>query len=231
MFSPKLRIPEQKVISDNYQGIIPDEISIQNWLNKRDHTDQNEFLNTLIAINRIQCEPAVRMSIMSILDIEIQKELHKLLKKTNETAFPISEDYQSLIDILQHLLLESSVAYQIILHDISSNEDYINQYIGSLIPESLFMALFYLSRLLVERFQFYFSEPIYIWQELNQLYLLAERIGAQDDVIRKHTSIKKAYLQISILRILNPYRLMRLEARKIYLLMADWVEHCEIIGY
>ena len=231
MFTPKLRIPEQKIISDSYQGIIPDEISIQNWLNKRDHTDQNEFLNTLIAINRIQCKPAVRISIMSILDVEIQKELHKLLKKTNETAFPISEEYQCLIDTLQHLLLESSVAYQIIIHDISLNEDYINQYIGSVIPEALFMALFYLSRLLVERFQFYFSEPVYIWQELNQLYLLAERIGAQDDVIRKHTSIKKAYLQIAILKILNPYRLMRLEARKIYLLMEDWVDHCEIITY
>lgn len=231
MFIPNLRIPKQKVISEDYHGIKPDEISMQNWLNTRDHTDQNQFLYTLIELNRIQCKPDVRMSIMAILDIEIQKELASLFKKTSLTAFPINEELMSSIDLMQQLLLESSLGYQIILHDIALNEQYVEQYIGSVIPESLFMALFYLSRLLVERFQFYFSEPNYIWQELNQLYLLAEKIGAQDDIIGKHTSIKHAYLQVSILKILDPYRLMRLEARKIYKLLENWTEHCDIVGY
>ncbi len=231
MFSPRLRIPQQEVVSDNYQGIRPDEISIQNWLNKRDHTDHMEFLDTLTKLNRIQCEPAKRMSIMAILDVEIKNELNQLFEKSNRIVFPVNEEYQSLINRLQQLLLESSVAYQIIIQDIALNKEYVNHYIGSLIPESLFMALFYLSRLLVERFEFYLSEPPYMWQELNQLYLLAERIGAQDDVIKQQTSIRNIYLQIAILKILDPYRLMSLEARKIYHLMSDWVEHCEISGY
>ena len=230
MFTPTLRIPQQKAVSENYQGVLPDEISIQNWLNKRDHTDLQEFLNTLVSLNRIQCSPAARMSIMSILDVNIQNELDALIEKTRSIVFPINEEYLLDINNLQQLLLESSVAYQIILHDIAEKEEYINQYLGSLIPESLFMAIFYLSRLLLERFQFYLSEPTYIWQEINQLYLLAERIGAQDDVIRSHTSVKNCYLQIAILKILNPYRMMHLEARKIYFLLADWVEHCEIIA-
>ncbi len=231
MFTPTLRIPRQKVVSGDYQGIRPDEISVQNWLNKRDHLDHQEFLNTLAKLNRIQCPPGVRMSIMAIMDTEIQKELELLVQQTNSIAFPISEEFHSIINQLQQLLLESSIAYQIIVHDIAQDNNLIDQYLGSLVPESLFMALFYLSRLLVERFQFYLSEPAYIWQELNQLYLLAERIGAQDDVIRKHTSIKNCYLQIAILKIMNPYRFMRLEARKIYHLMADWVEHCDIENY
>lgn len=231
MFTPRLRIPEQKKIQNDYRGIKPDEISIQNWLNKRDHTDHNEFLNTLIAINRIQCKPAMRMTVMSILEPVINTELDKLYKQSSCSSFPISDEYLSLIDNMQQLLLESSVAYQIILHDISADEALINQYIGSLIPDALFNALFYLSRLLVERFQFYFSEPAYIWQEINQLYLLAERIGAQNYALKNKISIKHAYLKIAILKILNPYRLMRMEARKIYHLMDEWAEHCEIISY
>lgn len=231
MFSPQLHIPQQKAVSDNYQGVRPDEISIQNWLNKRDHMDQQEFLDTLAKLNRIQCDPAKRMSIMAILDVEIEKELNRLYKKTDGIVFPINEEYQLLINTLQQLLLESSVAYQIALHDIALNEDYVSHYLGSLIPESLYMSLFYLSRLLVERFEFYLSEPAGIWQDLNQLYLLAERIGAQDDVIRRQASIKNIYLKISIFKILGPYRLMSLEARKIYHLMTDWIEHCEISGY
>ncbi len=231
MFTPTLRIPVQKVVFDDYQGIRPDEISVQNWLNERDHMDQQGFLDTLVKLNRIKCPPDVRMSIMAVLDTEIQKEMEVLIKKTNSIAFPISEEYHLLINQLQQLLLESSIAYQVVIHDIAEDNDLIDQYLGSLVPESLFMALFYLSRLLVERFEFYLSEPAYIWQELNQLYLLAERIGAQDYVVRKQTSISNCYLQIVILKIMNPYRFMRLEARKIYHLMATWVEHCDIKNY
>ena len=231
MFTPKFRIPVQNNIFDGYSGIMPDVISIQNWLNNRNYANKNELLNTLIEINRIQCKPDIRMSIMAILDAEIQKELSRLIKKTRMVVFPLNKESMRLIDSLQQLLLETSVAYQIVLHDILSSEESINQYMGSLIPESLFMAFFYLSRLLVERFQFYLSEPTFVWQELNQLYLLAEQIGAQDVVIRNDMSIKESYLQIVILRILNPYRLMRMEARKIYYLMKDWAAHCEIAAY
>jgi len=231
MFSPKLRIPEQTVVTDTYQGLIPDEVSVQNWLNERDLLDTRAFLETLVGLNRVQCEPSVRMAIMAIMDVEIDKELADLYKKTEFITFPITEEYQGLIDTLQHLLLESSLAYQIIIHDIAGNEAYLNKYLGTLIPESLYMALFYLSQLLVERFQFYLSEPRYIWQELNELYLLAERIGAQEYSIDSQTSTKHKYLQITILKLLNPYRLMCNETRKIYQLLDRWVGHCEIIGY
>ncbi|MCW8932212.1 MAG: hypothetical protein OQL19_18505 [Gammaproteobacteria bacterium] len=231
MFSPTLRIPQQEAISENYHGVKPDEVSVQNWLNTRDHLDLQVFLNTLVKLNRIQCSPADRMAIMLLLDIEIKQECDALIGKTNSVSFPINEEYQLHINHLQQLLLESSVAYQIIIHDIANNKKYVDQYIGSLVPEALFMALFYFSRLLVERFQFYLSEPVHIWQELNQLYLLAERIGAQDYLVGKKVSLKSCYLQIAILKILNPYRMMRLEARKIYDLLAGWVEHCEIIAY
>lgn len=231
MFNPKLRIPEQSVVDDNYRGLIPDEISIQNWLNERDLLDTKAFLETLVELNRVQCEPSDRMTIMAILDVEIEKELKDLYEQTELITFPITVEHQSLIDTLQHILLESSLAYQIIIHDIANNEDYVNQYLGTLIPDSLFMAFFYLSQLLVERFQFYLSEPQYIWQELNQLFLLAERIGAMDDIVGSRTSIKHKYLQIVILKLLNPYRLMSNETRKIYQLLEKWVGHCEIIGY
>ena len=231
MFEPTLRIPQQETVSEKYQGVHPNEVSVQNWLNQRNHMDLQAFLEVLVKLNRSHCSPAVRMSIMTILDVDIQNELADLIKTTNSISFPISEEYQLHINNLQQLLLGSSIAYQIVIHDIASNEDYVNQYIGSLIPEALFMAILYLSRLLVERFQFYLSEPKYFWQEINQLYLLAERIGAQDDMIRKHASVKNCYLQVAILKLLNPYRMMRLEARKIYHLMADWVEHCEVISY
>lgn len=231
MFTPQLRVPVQKVITDSYQGVLPDVVSVQNWLNSRDHFDCQDFLDTIVGLNRVHCEPSVRMEIMNLIDSDIQEELDKLYKKTASAAFPINEEYQALSDTLQYLLLESSVAYQIIIHDIAAKEDYINQYIGSLIPEALFLALFYLSDLLVERFQLYLSEPVHIWEELNQLYLLAERIGAQDDKIRAHTSIKNKYLQISILKMLNPYRLMHLEARKIYHLLETWEGYCEIASY
>ncbi len=231
MFKPKLRIPEQSIINDDYQGIMPDVLFIQNWLNKRDSSDRKGLLRTLADLNRVQCEPEVRVTIMNILDKEIHKELDYLYKKTERVAFPIAEEFQSLIDIMQHLLLESSVAYQIVINDIVNNKDYLNQYLGNLLPAALFMALQYLSRLLVERYEFYLSEPSYIWQELNQLYLLAESIGAQSEIIHSRHSIRHIYLKIIILKLLDPYRLMRLESRKIHLLLDQWVEHCALIGF
>jgi len=61
MFTPKLRIPEQGVITDSYQGVLPDEVSVQNWLNHRAQKDIQDFLNTLVSLNRIRCEPIIRL--------------------------------------------------------------------------------------------------------------------------------------------------------------------------
>lgn len=231
MFNPSLRLPKQEIITDNYQGIMPDALYIQNWLNKRNPSNRKGLLKTLSGLNRVQCDPDVRVTLMKIMDKEIHKELEYLFKKTETVSFPISEEYQSLIDIMQHLLLESSVAYQIVINDIANNKDYLNQYLGNLLPEALYMALKYLSRLLVERYEFYLSEPAYIWQELNQLYLLTERIGAQQEVIHSRDSVKTVYLKIVILKLLDPYRLMRLESRKIHQLLDKWIEHCDIVGF
>jgi hypothetical protein len=231
MFIPDLHIPQQRSNLEDYQDVLLDKDSIKSWLLSRDRNKQNDLLIMLEKINRVKCDPDVRMTLMIELDKEIEKEVYVLLKKTSSVIFPIHEEHLSLINTLQQLLLESSVAYQIIIHDITSDRDYIDQYIGGLLPESLYMALSYLSRLLVERFQFYFSEPVYSWYELNQFYLLAERIGFEDEIIREQTSIKNKYLQIATLKVLNPYRLMHLEARNIYQLMSNWVEYCDIVGY
>ncbi len=231
MFKPKLRISEQVILDDDYQGIMPEVLSIQNWLNKRDPSDRAGLLKTLTELNRVQCDPDLRLTLMKIMDKEIHKELEYLYRKTELVSFPVAEEYQSLIDIMQHLLLESSVAYQIVVNDIANNKDYLNQYLGNILPEALYMALQYISRLLVERSEFYLSEPPYIWQELNQLYLLAERIGAQNEVMHSRRSIKDIYLKIVILKLLDPYRLMRLESRKIHLLLDKWVEHSHLKGF
>jgi hypothetical protein len=231
MFKPMLRIPKQEALTETYQGVTPDEISVQNWLNQRDKYDRSAFIEAFRQLNRVQCSPAERMAIMNILEPELSEELKALSDKTDKISFPIAAEHLAMIDEFQVLLLEASVAYQIIVNDIASSDSYTEKYLGSLLPEAIYAAIKYLSHLLVERFQFYFSEPKYTWQELNQLYLLAERIGVHDAVIDDKSSTKDKYLQIAILKLLNPYRLMRLESRKIYHLLRNWVEHCEIVGY
>ncbi len=228
MFTPKLHIPAQEVVYNTYQGIRPDKVSVQNWLNNRDPSNRREFLDTLYKLNRIRCSPEERMAIMTILAVEIERERDELSRETSLITFPINEQYQNLINNLQQLLLESSVAWQIIIHDILQQQEYLDQYMGNLLPESVYHALSYLSGLLVERFEFYLSEPKGIWQELNQLYLLAEMIGAGDITMTQHCSMKHCYLQIAVLKIINPYRLMRFEARKLYKLLVNWVQYCTI---
>ncbi len=139
MFKPKLRISEQVILDDDYQGIMPEVLSIQNWLNKRDPSDRAGLLKTLTELNRVQCDPDLRLTLMKIMDKEIHKELEYLYRKTELVSFPVAEEYQSLIDIMQHLLLESSVAYQIVVNDIANNKDYLNQYLGNILPEALYM--------------------------------------------------------------------------------------------
>ncbi len=74
MFKPKLRIPEQVILDDDYQGIMPEVLSIQNWLNKRDLSDRAGLLKTLTELNRVQCDPDLRVTLMKIMDKEIHKE-------------------------------------------------------------------------------------------------------------------------------------------------------------
>jgi hypothetical protein len=232
LFNLKLHLPKQAVMTAEYAGIIPNEQAIRTWLHKTKTLDGQLLLNVLVSLNRIRCKPSVRMAIMSHLEPEINLQKKYLIKQTNHiTTFPLSAENQASIDILQQLLLETSMAYQIIIHDIVAKDVYVQEYLGNIIPNASFMALHYLSYLLVERFQFYLTEPDYIWQGINQLFLLAERVGADESFIRFNRTIKHQYLQITLLKLFHPYRLLSQEAREIYQLLEQWVVHCDIVGY
>jgi len=126
MFTPSLRVPEQKVFVEEKYADYTDEESLKSLLQSRKNEDPRELLNIIITLNRLQRGPELRLKMMAVLETQVEEALDGLLKKTKTIAFPISKAHLNSIDILQQLLLvESSRFHQIMISQIFNNEGLI----------------------------------------------------------------------------------------------------------
>jgi len=98
------------------------------------------------------------------------------------------------------------------------------------------IAMVYLSKRMVARYNTYSPEPKDVWLDLHQLYELVEKFRKSDAEFQKSSQAQlvsdviHAYLRIVMLSITNPYHLMQGEAQLIYTYLNKWVSGCRIIS-
>ncbi len=230
MYNIDFRLPQNKFATSQAQKITTK--GVNEWLEKLDYSNNSKahhfFLTTLQKINRIELPVSIRMEVMELLNPVSAAILSEIIYKTSITNTSLDEKHLELSEQIQHLLVEISVGYKLIIKGILDDEKLLTRHLGDILPKACYNAIHSLSCLLIERYQNYLSEPPYIWFELNQIYLMAENLGIHDMELEDSQTIINEYIRISVIHISDPYRLMPFEIRKIYNLMENWAKYCSI---
>ncbi|MCW8931846.1 MAG: hypothetical protein OQL19_16635 [Gammaproteobacteria bacterium] len=230
MYKIKLQIPNEfRAYNDKQLPIVQ---KISKWLEQINYVNnlksQKDILNTLKIINHTQFSVSERMQVMDLFEPVSQAILSELTNKQKTLSLPLSKKQLELTHFIQLFLFEIAIGYKIIIQNISDDNGLMTKHMGSLLPKACYKSVTTLSDLLIERYQQYLSEPGKIWFDLNQIYLLTERLGISDLTTDENQTTLNAYLKISVLRISDPYRLMHSEIKSLNKLMNTWVEYTSI---
>ena len=230
MYEIKLQIPD-KFLANNDEPLSIYK-NTADLLQKIDYSNdfsrQKDLLDILKTINRTQLTVSERMQVMNLFTSVSKNILSDVINQHEFLSLPFTKKQLELTKFIQLFLFEIAIGYKIIIQNIMDDSELMASHLGTLLPEACYKSTQALSCLLIESYQQYLSEPDNIWFDLNQIYLLTERLGISDFTIKENQSTLNAYIKISVLRISDPYRLMRSEVRKLYKLMDNWVEYVSI---
>ena len=201
-------------------------ISVLPMANQKEAIQQ--IFDLLYQLNRQKIDTAVRYQIIDLLRPSVMELCHIIHRPYIRNPLPLSaEDLASAYQI-QTLLTEMAFAYKALIIELLVSDDETD---NTQLQYTIYYAIIFLSKLLVECYQIYSPLPENIWHELHHLYLLSEGFSLQNEPIKddkNNSSITKAYLSISLLGLANPYHLMQSEAIKVYEQSHHWASLCSI---
>ncbi len=231
MCSAKLSIPKQDPSRE--LGIPQSTQALQQWLDGLPVADAEKstmmVLQLLASSNRCDLNLEFRLQLLKSL-VPITDHLVQSLRskyQMGESPYSSARNIKR-IEAVKALLQELGYGFKILITKLSAKEDKESlQYLSS--------AIFHTVRInacrLVESYSLY--EPVVndIWGELSLLYRFSLKRGLNSDrhlLVDQESSIEQLYMQVLLLSAVNPYRLMRGEAQKIFKLMGQWAHHAKL---
>ena len=189
-------------------------------------------------LNRAPLDLNVRSQIMEMILPLLEDLIGSVRSNYMNAALPLAEKLAQNAQIISALQTEISYTYKIIVQNLL--EDQAATSTGSVqLPQAIYYAMSFLARQLVDAYALYTDEPPHIWQELNQLYLYAEKQQLHDIELNpvnagdepKPATIANIYRRIVLLSLANPYHLMQGEAVKMFKRLINWAPSCNIIAH
>lgn len=195
------------------------------------------ILQELFRLNRAPFAVKARIEIMAQLLPMLDDMINSVRHSYINDPLPLSNRRAQSAQLINRLLTEMSYGYKIIVHDLLEDNKASAASLSHL-PQSLYYAMSFLARLLVDTYALYIPEPKQIWLELNQLYLYAEKNQLHDVELNpinaehepKPATIINSYRRIVLLAVANPYHLMLGETVKMYKKLVEWAPHCRILN-
>lgn len=195
------------------------------------------ILQELFRLNRAPFAVKARIEIMTQLLPILDDTVNSVRNSYINDPLPLTSRRQQSAHLINRLLTEMSYGYKIIVSELLE-ENRANASSIAYLPQAIYYAMGFLSRLLVDTYALYTQEPRYIWLELNQLYLYAEKNGIHDNELNpinaehepKPATIINSYRRIILLAVANPYHLMQGETVRMYHKLINWAPHCRILS-
>ncbi len=194
------------------------------------------ILQEIFRLNRSPFAVKARIEITLQLLPKLDDMINSVRSGYINAPLPLTNKRLQSAQLINRLLTEMSYGYKIIVHELLEDNNASAASIAYL-PQAIYYAMGFLSRLLVDTYALYNPEPKQIWLELNQLYLYAEKNQLHDIELNpfnpehepKPATIINSYRRIVLLAIANPYHLMLGEAVKMYQRLIEWAPHCRIL--
>jgi hypothetical protein len=224
-------------IADTLQ-LSPRPNMLKAWLNDLPLGDMEssagKISRVLSMYNRCTMAPAERFAALNIFGRVVQELTAGLAAKYRTSGFPLSERNRERNRLVNQLLDEMAIGFKSLVNDLYANlpehtlprPDFF---------EAMRIAIVYLAKRVVSAYTTYSSEPPGVWEDLHQLYMLAQGYQGRQSKTQKTIdiasadSVVQAYIRIVMLAVTNPYHLMSGEAQLIYNYLNKWAAGCRIV--
>jgi len=192
------------------------------------------LLERINALNHSKVDPLERFQLLQVLQPPGENLVESLRNRYLRTLLPLGPRYAALHTQAIDLSCALATGFKIVVRDILSGHPDQDK-LRKLLFTSVYMAVHHISLVLLDTYIVYLPEPGHLWEELNQLYLLAEQHHAHDEpLLQPDTSaaprtISLAYRRAVLMALANPYNLMQEEAQTVFRLLHKLAAGCRVL--
>ncbi|MFK7816990.1 MAG: hypothetical protein AB8B92_11710 [Gammaproteobacteria bacterium] len=221
LLDTQISMPSQDPLAENKFSLIPREL--RKWLKNLPYVDQDlavqQFYNGLKRSNRQAHATKQRLTAIELMRPVAHDFLKNQRKYLLSQPFPLSKKANEVLKLQQNILNELAVAYKVIIQE-TVNRD--NRLSSKKLITCVHQAMYYQLEQYVTLAQVYSEPPQSFWQDLCQLYSIAEHFELTDlqtkneiDDINLKSSPKSLFTHACLLSLSNLHTYGHGEAGKI----------------
>lgn len=182
--------------------------------------------------NRRSLDGDSRIKIAELLRDTVQLVCENLQRRYINLGLPLPGKSRQIFALHRALLIEMAESYKLaIIHSESKKLPLkIAHY-----PMAIERTFYYLGRVSLEVAQTYTALPDNLWDDLNGLYVVAEKHMIEHSMVHndaletiKSRSVHQAYLQLALFELARPQTMRRGDAKLIYNRLEAWQEQAHI---
>lgn len=195
-----------------------------------------ELYNVLRKLNRTEIPVSDRMRNLNQLQDSLMFVLDELAGTYIREPLPLSEANRNRSKLTNALYVLVIQAYKTVLDQYHNQSQALQLLHKSSRTEAIHHLLYFLGRDLLHAYQLYQSPPEFIWKEIHSIYKYAvdhnlhkKPVNNEDPRLVAQSTTTDLYLQILLLSLAGPYRLLQGEALTVYMALKQWVLKCELL--
>ena len=216
-----ISMPSQDPMAENKFSLLPREL--RKWLKNLPYVDQDfavrQFYNGLKRSNRQAHATKQRLVAIEIMRPVAHDFLKSQRKYLLSQPFPLSKKATEVLKLQQNILNELAVAYKIIIQETVNRDNHLS---SKKLVTCVHHAMYYQLEQYITLAQVYSEPPQSFWQDLCQLYGIAEHFDLMDlqtkneiDLISPKSSPKDLFTHACLLSLSNLHAYGHGEAGKI----------------
>jgi len=186
-------------------------------------------------LNQVDMAPDVRFDIMEVLRPSLHVALSTMSRRFLNQPLVMPEEPRQMSELADKLYSLATTAYTIVaVHTLQQRDTIYRVNPAKLLCESIYRALGFAGKKLLQTFQLHQPVQAYGWLELHQLYAMAERqqlarITVEDE-LHGNGTITTSYLQSLMLGCCKPNQLRQSDLASVHGALHEWGSLLQIGG-
>jgi len=227
-----LSIPVRSAQPEVWATLNPKETKI--WAKRLPTANHTQMAEILLArlqqLNLVEAQPADLFECTELLRPAIYQLLNHYAEKPIGKKFPLSEENGQLSQLLLSISIELTTSYWSITSHLVKSPPKSLKKLGPTIVQRTLSGL---GQVILLSYLHKRAEPVGIWLDIHQLFIHFRHDSdkaVNDKVARElpKTSISANYKQLLLLRLAQPYGLLKTEIIELFFLLEKWSDLIEL---
>ena len=216
-----ISMPNQDPLAENKFSLLPK--NLRKWIKNLPYVDQDlavqQFYDGLKRSNRQAHTTKQRLAAIEIMRSVAHDFLKQQRKYLQSQPFPLPKKAQEVLKLQQNILNELASAYKIIIQETVNRDSQLSH---KKLVNCIHHAMYYQLEQYITLAQVYSEPPKSFWQDLCQIYCVAEHFNLDDTQIKNEidevsykSSPKTLFTQACLLSLSNLHTYGHGEAEKV----------------